>query len=151
MATVHGLSRRTFLRLSLIGFGGIGLVAACAPQPPATKPAEAPPPAATQPPAAAAPPTAAPAPPKPAEAPKPAADAKPTAAPAAAAPAKPAEPAKPAAAPAADEAPAAETEVETTDEVVERVHDPIGRQVLERARADRAVDDVADRAAHVQR
>ena len=99
MAMVHGLTRRTFLRLGAIGFGGVGLLAACAPQPPAAKPAEAPPPAATQPPAAATPPTAAPAA-KPAEAAKPAAEAKPTAAPAAAA--KPAEAAKPAAGAAAE-------------------------------------------------
>jgi peptide/nickel transport system substrate-binding protein len=72
MATERGLSRRSFLRLGLIGVGGVGLLAACAPQAPATKPAEAPPaaptaaaPAATSAPAAAAPTTA---PAKPAEA-----------------------------------------------------------------------------------
>ena len=85
MATVHGLPRRTFLRLGLIGFGGIGLLAACAPQPPAAKPADstAPPPATAQTPAAAPPPAA------PAAA-KPPAETKPAAA-------KPAEAAKPAA------------------------------------------------------
>ena len=103
MALAHGLTRRSFLRLGMIGFGGVGLLAACAPQAPAAKPAEAPPPAATQaaPAAAAAPPTAAPAAAAPA-----------TAAPAAA-PAKPAE-AKPTAAAAAkpDAKPAAAASAE---------------------------------------
>ncbi len=91
MATNRGLSRRHFLRAGL-SVVGVGVLAACAPQPPAakpeTKPAEAPKPAATAAPAAPAA--------KPAEAPKPA-EAKP------AAPAKPAEAAKPA--PAAAEKP----------------------------------------------
>ncbi|MCC7369204.1 MAG: ABC transporter substrate-binding protein [Chloroflexi bacterium] len=91
MAMMHGLNRRAFLRLSAFAVGGVSLLAACAPQAPATKPAEAP---------------------KPADAPKPAATqapaapaAAPTAAPAAAA--KPAEAAKPAAQPAAQPAAAA--------------------------------------------
>jgi peptide/nickel transport system substrate-binding protein len=100
MTMQHGLSRRTFLRLSALGLGGVGLLAACAPQPPAAKPAEVPPPAATQSAPAAAAPTAAPAA---------------TTAPAAAAPAKPAEAAKPAAAaptaaPAAPAKPAAKAD-----------------------------------------
>ena len=99
MATVHGLSRRTFLRLGLIGFGGIGLLAACAPQPPAAKPADAPAPAATPPSSAGYASSGGGATygrtsGEPAEAAKPAADAKPAAPPAAA---KPAEAAKPAA------------------------------------------------------
>jgi peptide/nickel transport system substrate-binding protein len=99
MAMEHGLSRRSFLRFGLISFGGVGLLAACAPQAPTAKPAEAPPPAATA--APAAPPTAAPAP---------AAAAAPTAAsgaPAAAAPAAAPATAAPAAAPAKPAAPAA--------------------------------------------
>ncbi|MCC7369642.1 MAG: ABC transporter substrate-binding protein [Chloroflexi bacterium] len=88
-----GVSRRGFLRVGL-SIAGVGLLAACAPAAPATKPAETKPaaPAATT--APAAPAAAA----KPTEAPKPAVAA-PTAAPAAAA--KPAEATKPAAAPAA--------------------------------------------------
>jgi peptide/nickel transport system substrate-binding protein len=85
MSTVRGLSRRGFLRVGL-GVAGVGLLSACAPSAPATKPA----PAATAAPAA----TTAPAAAKPAEAAKPAAPAA-TTAPAAAA--KPAEAAKPAA------------------------------------------------------
>ena len=85
MGIDEGLSRRTFLRVGL-GVAGVSLLAACAPTPPAAKPAE---------PAKPAAPAATTAPAKPAEAAKPAADANPTAAPAAAA--KPAEAAKPAA------------------------------------------------------
>jgi len=99
MVPNSGVSRRTFLRAS-VGVVGLSLMAACAPQAPATKPAEparpaeaakpaevAKPAAATQAPAAATQAPAAAA--KPAEAPKPAEAAKP-AAPAAAAQAKPA-------------------------------------------------------------
>jgi peptide/nickel transport system substrate-binding protein len=91
MTMTRGLSRRVFLRVGL-GMAGVGLLSACAPAAPATKPAETKPaaPAATTAPAAAAKPTEAP---KPTEAAKPAAAA-PTTAPAAA---KPTEAAKPAA------------------------------------------------------
>src|SRR5215213_2419643 len=76
MTASHDRSRRAFLRAGL-GVFGLGLLAACAPQPPATKPAESKP--------AEAPKAEAP---KPAEAAKPApAAAQPTAPPAAAAPA----------------------------------------------------------------
>jgi peptide/nickel transport system substrate-binding protein len=92
MAAINGLSRRSFLRAS-IGAFGLGLLAACAPQPPAAKPAE------SGPAKPAAPAPAATTPPAPAAEAKPAAQAA-TTAPAAkpAAEAKPAAPAKPAAA-----------------------------------------------------
>ena len=59
MATTRDLSRRAFLRAS-IGIAGVGLLAACAPQPPATAPTAAATPAGAPTPAAPAP-TAAPA------------------------------------------------------------------------------------------
>ncbi|MGE3268595.1 MAG: ABC transporter substrate-binding protein, partial [Chloroflexota bacterium] len=99
MANIGAVSRRGFLQVGL-SFAGIGLLAACAPSAPASKPAESKPaaPAAPAKPAAPAA-TTAPAAAKPAEtkpaAAKPAEAAKPTAAPAAAA--KPTEAAKPAA------------------------------------------------------
>ncbi len=76
MAMERGLSRRAFIRVG-VGMAGVGLLAACAPQPPATKPEPAKPagdakPATEAKPAAAAP-TQAPAAAKPAEAAKPAA------------------------------------------------------------------------------
>jgi peptide/nickel transport system substrate-binding protein len=89
VALVRGLSRRTFLRVGL-SVTGVGLLAACAPPAPATKPGESKPAEATKPAAPAA--TTAPA-------------AQATTAPAAAA--KPAEAAKPAAPPAASGKPEA--------------------------------------------
>ena len=90
MTALDGLTRRTFLRAGL-GVFGVSLLAACAPQAPATKPAEPAKPAA---PAATTTPAAAPAQPA-----APAATAAPVAAPAQpAAETKPAAPAKPAAA-----------------------------------------------------
>jgi len=91
MVSAQGVSRRSFLKVG-IGIAGIGLLAACAPAAPATKPEPAKPAAPTQPAAAAPTTAAAPAAAKPTEAAKPAAAAPataPTAAPAAA-PAKPA-------------------------------------------------------------
>ena len=91
MHRTHSLSRRGFLRLTT-GAAGLGLLAACAPQPPAepaakaAAPKEAAPKAAQPTTVTTAPPTAAAA----APAPKDAAPSKPTSAPAAAAPTKPA-------------------------------------------------------------
>ncbi len=42
MATKRPLSRREFLQRGMVGLAGVGLLAACAPQAPASKPADAP-------------------------------------------------------------------------------------------------------------
>jgi peptide/nickel transport system substrate-binding protein len=97
MATMPGLTRRTFIKTGLIGLVGITLLTACAPTAPATKPAEPAKPAEPTRPAEAAKPTEAT---KPTEAAKPAVSTT-APAPAAVAPAKPTEAPKPAAAPVA--------------------------------------------------
>ncbi|MGE3271039.1 MAG: ABC transporter substrate-binding protein, partial [Chloroflexota bacterium] len=114
MATKPGLTRRVFLRrgaTGALGIAGLGLLNACAPAAPATKPAE------TKPAAPAA--TTAPAASKPAET-KPAAAA-PTSAPAAAKPAesKPAAAAKP-----AEAKPAAKSEPKLGEQLIGKLEGP---------------------------